>query len=195
MTVPKTMRPPRAASFADLTRPLTISTIVETPYGDSIRYELGVLTFHEWNEIVLSVQEPPIPRSKRGEGGEMVPNPDDVTYKAAFVKVDEERRLRLLARSLELGGLGIPGASLLEKADALRDANVAHLTALWTFLKKVCQGGRADIEHRAETFHPLRGGAVGSDGSVQDNANRVDEPVGSVENGPDGLYPAAAQAD
>jgi hypothetical protein len=119
------------------------------------RYKLGILSYSEYNEIVLSVLDPVVPTT-RFDGEKKVANPDDVKYKAARAAAEEERRLRLLAASLEKGGMVIPGDILGDKAATLAERPANIISALTVAFTQAHHGLGRRLESLAESFLELQ---------------------------------------
>jgi hypothetical protein len=140
-------------NLSDLTSRV-VKVKVTLPYNREIEIPVGTLTYAEFNSVTADVPDPVIPRTLLGKDGEKLPNRDDVTYKAAIEKANEERSYRRLAIALNKGGVEITGETIAEKAATLRtdlDAGVAN--ALMSFLAQAALGGRVAAQATADTFH------------------------------------------
>ena len=142
--------------------PAKVDVVVFLPYDRELTITLGTLSYGEWVGVEAELLEPPVPMT-RMVGTEKKPNPEDVTYRAELARVNEERAYRRLVIALEKGGTAIPGATLADKARALRDDLDAGVTnALLTFLGNAARQGIAVTESTAATFRKGRGtGAAG----------------------------------
>lgn len=150
---------------------------ITMPDGKKQRFRLGILGYSEYNEIGLEVLDPTVPATRYNQRTDTKEaNPDDVSYRAALAKANDERRVRRLAQSLEYGGLTLPGATLADKARALKALHSNVITALLVGFQQAHFNVEGALEKRADTFHGLR-----SDGEPDiANVSYDAEPVESA---------------
>ena len=133
--------------------PATVTVKVELPYGRDVDVTVGTLSFGEWMQAETLVSEPPVPRTLAGPNNTKLPNRDDVAYRTALAKANEDRAYIRLALALEKGGTALPGATIADKAAALKtdlDAGIAN--ALMTFIASAALGGKAAADATADSF-------------------------------------------
>lgn len=127
---------------------------VTTSYGRTITIPLRLLSWHEWTAIGTAVHDPAMPNNRRdASGNNGLPNPFDMKYQAEKAEADEERAYRRLAKALKGGGNDIPGETLEDQAEAIREViEVGIANALLTLLGKMASEGKARVLERAESF-------------------------------------------
>ena len=171
-------QPKTLATLDDL-----VSAIVEVaitlPYGRSHVVKLKLPTYHRWYEVAALVDDPIIPKTFLDPvTNTAMPNPADPDYIKKRAIVNEKRALLHIVDALEGGGMEIPGANMLDKAEWLRvnlDAGIANV--IGNFLDKAVTKGRAQIEAKAASFLGLSG--VGADDVQPEGLD-----AGAVENAP-----------
>lgn len=119
------------------------------------RYRLGHLAHSEYHEIMLGVLNPVVPNSRLNSDGKKEPNPDDVTYRAKLRAAEKERQRRLLAASLEKGGMTLPGDDLAAKADWLGELPNGVVDALLMGFVQAHHGVEGRLESLADSFRSL----------------------------------------
>ena len=126
---------------------------ITLPDGKIKRFKLGVLSYSDYNEIVLDVPEPTPPT--RVVAGARVPWPDAPSMKTARATTQGERQRRLLAASLEAGGMTLPGNDLAAKADWVNARGTAIVSALLIGFTQAHHGLGGRLESLSETFLSL----------------------------------------
>jgi hypothetical protein len=115
------------------------------------RFRLGVLAYSEYNDIYAGVPDAVVPT--KVEGGKRVPWPEAPSYGPAKVAVEDERRRRLMAASLEKGGMTIPGDDLEAKAKWLAERSTAVIAALLLGFTQAHHGMGGRLEALSDGFH------------------------------------------
>ncbi len=152
--------------------PPIVTLVIEFPDGRVERVPVQMPSYHEFHQIDAEIPEPDLPYT-RIENGLPAQNPDDPGYLAARTEALAQRQRLRLVQALVRSGHDIPGATLAEQTDwffTQADAGLVH--ALMTFFSNATLGGRARIDARAATFHPLRDGA-----DAHLPAQRLDAPA------------------
>lgn len=143
-----------------------VDVSIETAYGRTITLPLRLMTWHEWSSIGEAVRDPAIPNDRRDSNGNAQPNPYSMKYQAELAEAREERQYRRLAFALKGGGNDIPGETLEEQAEAIREViEVGIATALILLLGKMASEGQARILTRADSFQNGRLGAAADEGT------------------------------
>jgi len=119
------------------------------------RYRLGHLGNAEYNDIVASVPGPVPPTQV--VMGKREADKEDPGYKMKLWAVEERRRLLLLARSLEKGGMTIPGDALADKANWLSRRPTNIIGALETAFAQAHHNLNWRLESQAAAFQPVPG--------------------------------------
>lgn len=162
-------------SLFDELAPPIVNVRVNTGYGREQVIRMGVLSFHEWEEIGALVPDPQVRRKM--QGNDTAPDYSHPEYRKEAAEVSVKRGCLRLVRSLEIGGYPIPGDTLEAKADALRTRDMGVLNALLRALQKLCLEGQAKVEDLAGNF---LGVSVGGNEDVPANTN----VAGGVEGTP-----------
>lgn len=149
------------ADMADAGGGRTAVVNVRVPPNKLLQFSLGHLSYVEWNEIGLAVENPAVPATRWNDRAQRKdPNPYDPGYLADLEMAETERMLRRLASALIKGGMSIPGDDLGEYAECLRNLDTGIINALLTWLRNAGIGVMAELDARAETFHGLRTAGV-----------------------------------
>ena len=139
-------------TFADLSDKKVYTVVITDPNGEPWEVGLKALSQEEFLQITDSVPEPQPPMAYV-KGGRPVPLTDDPAYKKAVLDMNRERTYRWVAASLDFD---IPGATLADKAKALRDGGPASwiMAQVVERVQRVMGLTETAITEREDSFQP-----------------------------------------
>lgn len=156
-------------NFDDL-KPAGVIAQITTAYGKTLEIPLQLLSWERWESIGRSVPEPSIPNTKPAPSGkpeDMLPNPQDKAYLERKAQADEDRTARRVLAAIEGAGTVVPGSTLQERVEAIKQIDAAILQALVGILAKTFWGVNARLEASADSFRA----------SAPDPAENADVPT------------------
>ena len=143
---------PTIKTVASLTDLPSRSTTVNIAMEDGIlSFPCKALTYARWNELGRMVTDPPPPIMGGDRSGPKF-NLQDPTY---IMQREEAGEKRLYYRLTEFLNISIPGETIQERAQALRETlEFGIVKALAQAMQQTALTGEVSVNARAETFHP-----------------------------------------
>lgn len=144
---------------------------LEQANGEEEEIRLAQLSFYEQRKISNAVQNPEVPTIVN-KAGEKVAQPDDPDYLEEVADAMIERRLRIVATSLQRGGSfeELNDMTLEEAAEAVGRMSEDKVNVIWSYIHAWSQAGQVRITAIADRF---QNGHVGSEA----DAGKKDVPA------------------
>ncbi len=142
-------------SLSDLSVNESITIEIPLPSGDLAVIPWRTLSIAEWDSIGQGVPDPTPPVVGGNKDGPIF-NYRDADYLMHVREAMAERNYRRLAKSLRID---IPGETLTEQANAVKNTMDAYVTAaLIDFMTRIAKESEARISARAATFQSSKNG-------------------------------------